>query len=290
MHVQSRLGRAGRPSASDPACTSAPPVSAGCTTWSRRSSTTRWTRPWRARRQDRGHAAGRRRGPDHRQRPRHPGRQRIRSRSGPRSRSCSPRCTPAASSTASPTRCPAACTASASRWSTRCRPGSRSRSARTASSGASPTGQRADRAAQQGRADHRDRHDHHVLAGRRGSSRPRTYTYETLVRRLQEMAFLNAALADHTARDERDEASGEDLIIYEGGLRDFVKHLGQRDEEAPCRNRRSTSRPRPTPRPTGIWVEVAMQWIGSYAESVHTFANTISTRGRHAPGRVPGPR
>ena len=46
--VPSPSWRAWRPSASGPACTSAPPESAGCTTWCRRSSTTRWTRRWPA--------------------------------------------------------------------------------------------------------------------------------------------------------------------------------------------------------------------------------------------------
>ena len=54
---------------------------------------------------------------------------------GPKSRprSSSPPCTPARSSAAPATRCPAACTASASRSSTRSRPGSCSRSTATAS-------------------------------------------------------------------------------------------------------------------------------------------------------------
>ena len=49
----------------------------------------------------------------------------------PASRWSSPSCTPAASSAAARTTRPAACTASARRWSTRCRPGSTSRSTAT---------------------------------------------------------------------------------------------------------------------------------------------------------------
>ena len=44
---RSPSSRASRRSASAPACTSATPPSAGCTTWSSRSSTTRSTRRWR---------------------------------------------------------------------------------------------------------------------------------------------------------------------------------------------------------------------------------------------------
>ena len=74
-----------------------------------------------------------------RQRPRHPGGQasgREPARGRGRADHAARR---AASSTASPTRSPAACTASASRSSTRCPPGSRSRSAGTATSGGSRT-------------------------------------------------------------------------------------------------------------------------------------------------------
>src|SRR5205823_12463930 len=50
------------------------------------------------------------------------------------------------------------------------------------------------------------------------------YSFETLARRLQEMAFLNAGLSI-TLRDERDEVPTEILYHYKGGLEDFVKHL-----------------------------------------------------------------
>src|SRR5206468_2010319 len=51
-----------------------------------------------------------------------------------------------------------------------------------------------------------------------------TYSFETLSRRLQEMAFLNAGLSI-TLRDERDDVPSEVLYHYKGGLEDFVKHL-----------------------------------------------------------------
>ena len=46
MRGPSRYSRALRPSVSVPACTSARPASADCTTWSTRLWTTRWTRRW----------------------------------------------------------------------------------------------------------------------------------------------------------------------------------------------------------------------------------------------------
>src|SRR5213078_283762 len=57
------------------------------------------------------------------------------------------------------------------------------------------------------------------------------YSFETLARRLQEMAFLNAGLSI-TVRDERDEVPTETLYHYKGGLEDFVKHLNATKQSA----------------------------------------------------------
>jgi DNA gyrase subunit B len=109
------------------------------------------------------------------------------------------------------------------------------------------------------------------------------WNFETLSRRLQEMAFLNRGLAI-TLTDQRPAfINGEPRVArycYEGGISDFVRHLnatkdpvhasvidfGEDDE--------------------GISVEVAMQWNSSYAESVYTFANAINTAegGTHEEG------
>lgn len=115
------------------------------------------------------------------------------------------------------------------------------------------------------------------------------------------MAFLNKglriSLTDERAhhRDTEDEVTeptpGEDAdhlhtvsYRYEGGLIDYVKHLNAAkkyevvhpeviDFEAEDTERR-------------ISVEIAMQWTGAYSESVHTYANTISTTegGTHEEG------
>ena len=109
------------------------------------------------------------------------------------------------------------------------------------------------------------------------------WSFETLSRRLQEMAFLNRGLSI-TITDERpDHINGEPNVVtyrYEGGIADFVRYLNaskdpvhdtiiEFGDEAP-----------------GISAEVAMQWTSSYAESVHTFANTINTAegGTHEEG------
>ncbi|MDQ1684791.1 MAG: gyrase subunit [Frankiaceae bacterium] len=106
-----------------------------------------------------------------------------------------------------------------------------------------------------------------------------TYSFETLSRRLQEMAFLNAGLSI-TLRDERDEVPTEIVYHYKGGLEDFVKHLNAtksavHDSVIHFNNDGD-----------GMALEVAMQWNGTYAESVYTFANTINTHegGTHEEG------
>jgi DNA gyrase subunit B len=106
-----------------------------------------------------------------------------------------------------------------------------------------------------------------------------TYSFETLSRRLQEMAFLNAGLSI-TLRDERDEVPEEKVFHYKGGLEDFVKHLNAtktavHDSVIHFNNDGD-----------GMALEVAMQWNASYAESVYTFANTINTHegGTHEEG------
>jgi DNA gyrase subunit B len=106
-----------------------------------------------------------------------------------------------------------------------------------------------------------------------------TYSFETLSRRLQEMAFLNRGLSI-TLRDLRDEQPNEILFKYDGGIEDFVRHLNATKD--------------PIHKSvigfgvdgTGIAVEVAMQWNSSYSESVYTFANTINTHegGTHEEG------
>jgi DNA gyrase subunit B len=109
------------------------------------------------------------------------------------------------------------------------------------------------------------------------------YSYETLSRRLQEMAFLNAGLSI-TLRDERDEVPKETVYLYKNGLEDFVKHLNATKQSV------HESVIHFTEKTVGVAgkmeLEVAMQWNATYAESVYTFANTINTTegGTHEEG------
>jgi DNA gyrase subunit B len=105
------------------------------------------------------------------------------------------------------------------------------------------------------------------------------YSFETLTRRLQEMAFLNRGL-HISVRDERDEVPTQVDYRYAGGIVDFVKHLNS-SKSAIHKSVVSFSG-----KGEGLEVDVAMQWNDSYSESVFTFANTINTHegGTHEEG------
>ncbi len=113
-----------------------------------------------------------------------------------------------------------------------------------------------------------------------------TYSFETLARRLQEMAFLNRGLSI-TLRDERvkdDEVEDgklrEVVYYYEGGISDFVKHLNA--TKTPIHSSVIAFEEKTE----GLEVDIAMQWNETYSESVYTFANTINTHegGTHEEG------
>jgi DNA gyrase subunit B len=109
------------------------------------------------------------------------------------------------------------------------------------------------------------------------------WSFETLSRRVQEMAFLNRGLRI-TLTDERPEhANGEPHVAsfrYEGGLSDFVRYLNATKDPAHATVIEFGEEAE------GISAEIAMQWTQSYSESVHTFANTINTAegGTHEEG------
>ena len=127
------------------------------------------------------------------------------------------------------------------------------------------------------------------------------YSFETLSRRFQEMAFLNKGLTLKLT-DERESAkatAGADSVDaaepaeeetarsvtyhYENGIVDFVKYLNSRkgdvihqsviDIEAEDKDRLLSA-------------EIAMQWNTQYTEGVYSFANAIHTHegGTHEEG------
>ncbi|WP_404814068.1 DNA topoisomerase (ATP-hydrolyzing) subunit B [Cellulomonas iranensis] len=128
------------------------------------------------------------------------------------------------------------------------------------------------------------------------------YDFETLRARFQQMAFLNKGLRitlvderpQHTDTD--DEIAGESSPAggnaaprtvsyrYDGGLVDYVKHLNSAKKVEVVHPDVIDFEAEDTVRK--ISVEIALQWTTAYSESVHTYANTISTTegGTHEEG------
>ena len=105
------------------------------------------------------------------------------------------------------------------------------------------------------------------------------YVFETLEKRLRELAFLNSGVRI-ILTDERPAEPLRSELFYEGGVREFVKYI----------DRHKTS---VMPEPIyvhgerdGIGVEVAMWWNDSYHETVLPFTNNIPQRdgGAHVAG------
>ena len=100
----------------------------------------------------------------------------------------------------------------------------------------------------------------------------KVFSYEILLNRLREQAFLNAGVCI-ILRDEREEETVENVLMYEGGIRSFVEHINAGKHENLIH-------------PDVIYMssikdelvaEVAMQYNESYNESLLTFANNINT-------------
>ncbi|MGC0415370.1 DNA topoisomerase (ATP-hydrolyzing) subunit B [Embleya sp. AB8] len=107
------------------------------------------------------------------------------------------------------------------------------------------------------------------------------YSFETLSRRFQEMAFLNKGLTISLTDERPDHVNekGEQLSVtyhYEGGIADFVRYLNSRKGELV---HPSVIDIEAEDKARTISVEVAMQWNSQYTEGVHSFANTIHTHG-----------
>ncbi len=102
---------------------------------------------------------------------------------------------------------------------------------------------------------------------------------QTIVERMQIMAFLNKGL-EIRFTDERTSPAVKTSFRYAGGIIDFVKHLNA-SKEALFRKVAAFDQIE-----EGQEVEVALQWNTGYHESVHSFANGISTieGGMHVEG------
>lgn len=138
------------------------------------------------------------------------------------------------------------------------------------------------------------------------------YSFDTISRRLQEMAFLNkgltivlrderpghgkadTGLADEVSVAEEAPAPGHEAEAfepteityrYDGGLVDYVAHINSR-KTAIHRSIIGFSADGVGKNDMAMSIDVAMQWSEAYSESVYTFANTINTHegGTHEEG------
>ncbi|WP_171164655.1 DNA topoisomerase (ATP-hydrolyzing) subunit B [Streptomyces sp. I05A-00742] len=114
------------------------------------------------------------------------------------------------------------------------------------------------------------------------------YSFETLSRRFQEMAFLNKGLTI-VLTDERPDhvdEEGKPLSVryhYEGGISDFVRYLNSRKGEL---IHPTVIALEAEDKERALSVEIAMQWNSQYTEGVYSFANIIHTHegGTHEEG------
>jgi DNA gyrase subunit B len=109
------------------------------------------------------------------------------------------------------------------------------------------------------------------------------FSFETITRRLQEMAFLNKGLTIIVADERGGEHEPRQVTYhYAGGIADFVKHLNA--TKSPIH--KSVVYFEAEDKELRMSAEIAMQWNESYSESVYTFANTINTHegGTHEEG------
>jgi DNA gyrase subunit B len=105
------------------------------------------------------------------------------------------------------------------------------------------------------------------------------YKREILAERLQELSFLTRGV-EIALVDDREDPPNKTMFKATGGLADFVKHLSVGKDAIHSKAIHFVQER------DGGEVEVAMQWNTGYAESIHTFANTINTHegGTHEEG------
>ena len=95
------------------------------------------------------------------------------------------------------------------------------------------------------------------------------YSYETLEKRLREIAFLTKGLKI-TLEDQREETHKKAEFCYNGGLISFVEFLNK--------NKDTLYKPPIYIEKAGdVPVEIAIQYTSSYSENIYTFVNNINT-------------
>ncbi len=98
-----------------------------------------------------------------------------------------------------------------------------------------------------------------------------SFNFDTLSRRLQELAFLNAGVRIRI-NDERSQQTEE--FYYEEGLQEFVRHLNRTEDPLFAQIIRVQGT---MPSDDGeVEVDIAVQYTGGTTESIRTFANNIN--------------
>ena len=93
------------------------------------------------------------------------------------------------------------------------------------------------------------------------------FSFETLSRRMRELAFLNKGIAINIEDERSDEKNS---FLYEGGIKTYVEYL----------NKRYTAIHDPIiieGSEQDVQVEVAIQYNDTFTERIYTFANNINT-------------
>ncbi|MTI61876.1 MAG: DNA topoisomerase (ATP-hydrolyzing) subunit B [Firmicutes bacterium] len=105
------------------------------------------------------------------------------------------------------------------------------------------------------------------------------FKYNTLIKRLRELAFLNKGVKI-IIRDEREEERREKEYCYEGGIISFVKYLNRKKD--PLFNEPFYFEEEGEEGE----VEIAIQYNDGFIENIFTFANNINTHegGTHLSG------
>ncbi len=96
------------------------------------------------------------------------------------------------------------------------------------------------------------------------------YNFDTLSKRLRELAFLNAGVKI-VLRDLRKKGK-EHLFQFKGGIISFVQHLNENKTHVlkkPIYFKTTRN---------SIEIEIALQYIDAYSENVFTYANNINTK------------
>jgi len=103
------------------------------------------------------------------------------------------------------------------------------------------------------------------------------FSFDTLSKRLREMAFLNRGLTISISDDRTNKSH---LFKYNGGIVEFVKHLNQNKNvlhSRPIYFERERAVQGRGGKEESIQVEIAIQYNDGYQENLFSFANNINT-------------